>query len=99
MSDKHPTLQKTLALAILAIGVIGIVLVIATDYAYREIAYEQQQDAVSQLMAIKSTDLMRKLADRQKNIGFRLQAESYFQQAFETGHKQTNKHLFVKSGI
>ena len=42
MSNKHLTLQKTLAITILLIGVIGIMLVIATDFTYRKVAYEQQ---------------------------------------------------------
>lgn len=88
MSKKRPTLQKTLAVAILLIGVIGIALVIATDYAYRELAYEQQRDSVSQLISVKSADLIKKLADRQKSTSFKLQDELYFQQAFATENKQ-----------
>lgn len=41
-------------------------------------------------MAIKSADLMLKLADRQKRIGFRLQSEAYLRQAFEAEHRPEN---------
>ena len=61
MNTKHLTLQKTLAITILLIGVIGIMLVMATDYTYRKLAYEQQTQSVNQLIAIKSADLIQKL--------------------------------------
>ncbi|MBE9560798.1 MAG: EAL domain-containing protein, partial [Proteobacteria bacterium] len=82
MNKKHLTLQKTLAITILLIGVIGIMLVIATDFTYRKVAYEQQTQSVNQLIAIKSADLIKKLTERQKELGFRLQNESEFKTAF-----------------
>lgn len=72
------TLQKTLATTILLIGLIGIGLVIATDFTYRKVAYKQQTDSVNQLIAIKSVDLIKKLSERQKELGFRLQSEPEF---------------------
>lgn len=84
MKHKRQTLQKTLAIAILLIGVIAIVLVIGTDYTYRKLAYQQQRDSVSQLIKIKSADLIKKLTDRQKDLGFRLQGEADFQKALES---------------
>lgn len=82
MNKNHLTLQKTLAITILLIGVIGIMLVIATDFTYRKVAYEQQTQSVNQLIAIKSADLIQKLTERQKELGFRLQNESEFKSAF-----------------
>ncbi|MCK4833853.1 MAG: hypothetical protein KAT12_03715, partial [Gammaproteobacteria bacterium] len=88
MNSKHLTLQKTLAITILLIGVIGIMLVIATDFTYRSVAYEQQTQSISQLIAIKSTDLIKKLTKRQKELGFRLQNESGFKEAFTAKNKK-----------
>ena len=88
MNNKHLTLQKTLAITILLIGVIGIMLVITTDFTYRKVAYEQQTQSVNQLIAIKSADLIKKLADRQKELGFRLQSESDFNKAFTANDKK-----------
>ena len=88
MSNKRLTLQKTLALAILMIGVIGIVLVVTTDFTYRELAYAQQKESVSQLIKIKSADLLKKLADLQKDLGFRLQSEAEFKQALESKNEK-----------
>jgi diguanylate cyclase (GGDEF)-like protein/PAS domain S-box-containing protein len=82
------TLQKTLAIAILLMGIIGIALVIATDYTYRKLAYQQQQDSVKQLLKIKSTDLISKLTERQKDLGFRLQSEPNFNKAVISKNKK-----------
>ncbi|MBT8440361.1 MAG: hypothetical protein KJO91_11585, partial [Gammaproteobacteria bacterium] len=88
MNRKHLTLQNTLAITILLIGVIGIGLVIATDFTYRKVAYRQQTDSVNQLIAIKSADLIKKLSERQKELGFRLQSEPDFIKAFESNDKK-----------
>ena len=82
MLSKHITLQKTLAITISLIGLIGIGLVIATDFTYRKVAYNQQTDSVSQLIALKSADLIKKLSERQMELGFRLQNEKKFIDAF-----------------
>ncbi|MCK5395969.1 MAG: EAL domain-containing protein [Gammaproteobacteria bacterium] len=84
MKLNNMTLQKTLAITILLIGVIGVALVFATDYTYRQLAYQQQKDSVSQLIAIKSVDLIKKLTARQKDLGFRLQSETQFKEALKT---------------
>ena len=81
MNKQRMTLQKTLAIAILSIGVIGILLVIATDYTYRQLAYEQQKESVAQLIKIKSADLINELTERQKDLGFKLQSEPGFLKA------------------
>jgi len=86
MNSKSNTLQKTLALTILLIGVIGIALVIATDYTYRQLAFEQQKDSISQLIKLKSTDLIEELSEHQKDLGFRLQGETKFLNAVESNN-------------
>ena len=83
MNKQRMTLQKTLAIAILSIGVIGILLVITTDYTYRQLAYEQQKESVSQLIKIKSADLINKLTEHQKDLGFKLQSEPEFLKAVD----------------
>ena len=82
------TLQKTLATAIFLMGVLGIGLVIMTDFTYRKLAYQQQQDSVEQLLKIKSADLINKLIDRQKDLGFRLQGEPNFNKAISSKNKK-----------
>ena len=87
MHSKQLTLQKTLAITILLIGIIGIILVIATDFTYRKIAFEQQTQSVNQLIAIKSADLLKKLAEQQKELGTQLLNEKSFIEALTAGDK------------
>jgi len=84
---KYLTLQKTLAIALLLIGGIGISLVFTTDYTYRQLAFDQQKESVSHLLAIKSADLIHQLTDRQKDLGFRLQSEPAFLKAIDKNNK------------
>ena len=93
MNNKSLTLQKTLAITILLIGVIGIILVIATDFTYRKIAFEQQTKSVNQLIAIKSADLLKKLVEQQKEQGFQLINEPAFKKAFE--EKETSRLIHL----
>ena len=93
MNSKKLTLQKTLAITILLIGVIGIVLVIATDFTYRKIAFEQQTKSVNQLISIKSADLLKKLTEQQKEQGFKLINEPAFKKAFE--ENETNNLTYL----
>jgi len=92
MKLTNMTLQKTLAATILLIGVIGVALVFATDYTYRQLAYEQQKESISHLIEIKSTDLIESLTTRQKDLGFRLQSESQFKKALS--EKNTEKIIY-----
>lgn len=86
MKRVNLTLQNSLAITILLIGVIGIVLVFLTDYTYRQLAFEQQKDSIRQLISIKSDDLLDSLVDRQKDLGFRLQSEKKFTEAIASGN-------------
>jgi len=87
MSTKYLTLQKTLAITILLIGIIGIILVIATDFTYRKIAYQQQTESVNQLIAVKSADLLKELGEQQEELGLRLLNKAAFKKAFEANDK------------
>ncbi|HEB82485.1 MAG TPA: EAL domain-containing protein [Gammaproteobacteria bacterium] len=81
MLNKRLTLQKMLALVILLVGIIGIGLVIATDFTYRKLAHEQQKDAITHLIALKSSDLIEKSVKLHEEIAERLQDQPAFIQA------------------
>jgi len=89
MNNKRLTLQTTLAITILLIGIIGIVLVVATDTTYRKIAYEQQAQSVNQLVAIKSAEQLKKFIAQQKKQAIQLLNKPAFNSAFKTGNKNT----------
>ena len=84
MLNKKPTLQSTLAFTIFFIGVVGLILVMSTEHIYRKFALDHQENAFEVLLSLKTTDLINKLIDHQKELGFRLQAESEFQSAYES---------------
>ncbi len=88
MTIKQLTLQQTLAITILLIGAIGISLVFTTDYTYRQLAYEQQKDSLSNLIAVKSADLIGKLVGHHKDLGFKLRNEAAFVKALDENNKK-----------
>jgi len=82
------TLQSTLAVTIFFIGLVGLVLVLSTEYIYRKFALEHQEKAYEVLLSIKTSDLINQLIDHQKDLGFSLQSEDEFISAFE--NRNTN---------
>ena len=80
--NRELTLQGTLALTVFMIGLIGLVLVFSTEYTYRKLAHAHQRDAFGQLLSIKSMDLINELIEYQKQLGFSMQSETTFRQAF-----------------
>lgn len=82
MLPKRLTLQTTLVVTISLIGLLGLGLVFLTDFAYRELTFKQQQEALEKLLSIKSRDLTNELIQRQKELGFVLQSEETFNNAF-----------------
>ena len=78
MLKSKPSLQSTLAFTIIIIGLVGLMLVISTEYIYRKFALEHQENAFEVLLSIKTTDLINELIDHQKELGFRLQSENEF---------------------
>jgi len=82
------TLQSTLAVTIFFIGLVGLMLVLSTEYIYRKFALEHQEKAYEVLLSIKTTDLINQLIDHQKDLGFSLQSEDEFISAYE--NRNTN---------
>ena len=76
------TLQSTLALTILLIGLVGLSLVLSTESTYHEFALQHQEKALENLIAIKVDDLTSELVEHQKQLAFRLQAEDQFKDTY-----------------
>ncbi len=81
--QKPITLQTTIAIALFIIGILGVALVISTDITYRKLAYEQQAESITKLLSYKSSDLLQTLVGRQKELGFRLQGDKQFLDAYQ----------------
>jgi len=86
------TLESTLAVTIFFIGLVGLMLVITTEYIYRNFALEHQGNAFEALLSIKTTDLVNELIDHQKELGFSLQSEEEFKSAYK--NRNTNDLVF-----
>jgi len=82
MSQKRLTLKATLIVTILLLGLLTLALVFSTDSTYRQLAFNQQEQALSKLLSIKSRDLTNELIQRQKELGFVLQSEEVFKKSF-----------------
>ena len=86
------TLQSTLAVTIFFIGLVGLMLVMSTEYIYRKFALEHQENAFEVLLSIKTTELVNELIDHQKDLGFKLQLEEEFKSAYKI--RNTNDLVF-----
>ncbi len=86
------TLQSTLAVTIFFIGLVGLMLVMSTEYIYRKFALEHQENAFEVLLSIKTTELVNELIDHQKDLGFKLQSEEEFKSAYKI--RNTNDLVF-----
>ena len=86
------TLQSTLAVTIFFIGLVGLMLVMSTEYIYRKFALEHQGNSFEVLLSIKTTDLINELIEHQKDLGFSLQSEEEFKSAYK--NKNTNDLIF-----
>ena len=92
MFEKKLTIQSTLAVTILFIGLVGLILVISTEQIYRKFALEHQENAFEVLLSIKTTEFINELIDHQKELGFRLQSEEEFKSAYK--NRNTNDLVF-----
>ena len=63
MLNNKISLESTLAVTIFFIGLVGLILVISTEHIYRNFALEHQQDAIENLLSLKTTDLVNELIE------------------------------------
>ena len=89
MLNNKISLESTLAVTIFFIGLIGLVLVISTEHIYRNFALEHQQDAIENLLSLKTTDVVNELIEHQKELGYSLQSAEEFITSYR--NRNTNK--------
>lgn len=80
----HLSLRATLGLTIIVMGLLAVVLALTTGEVYRDLAVSKQQTALSDLIGIKTRDLLRELEARSRDVGLQLQHDPAFRQAFDT---------------
>jgi hypothetical protein len=89
MLNNKLTLESTLAVTIFVIGLVGLMLVISTEHTYRKFALEHQEDALEDLLSLKTTDLVNELIEHQKELGYSLQSAEEFITAYR--NRNTSK--------
>lgn len=85
MKTRSLTLHATLIITLVLVCLIGLGLVLFTDYSYRDLVYKRQQQSNTRLIELKTNALIQELIERQKELGFRLQAEPEFLAALSKG--------------
>jgi diguanylate cyclase (GGDEF)-like protein len=91
-------MRTSLGLTILVMGLIGMVLAIATGEAYRHLALENQRAAFVELAKLKVDDIIQEVTDDTVQLGVTAQGAPGFKQAFRKGEiedvvRQLDQHF------
>lgn len=78
------SLRINLVLPLLLMGLLGVVLALATGGLYRSLIFENQRHALARLVDLKARDLFDQLRSHEQDIGTRLPQEKGFRAAFES---------------
>jgi len=80
----HISLRSTLGLTVIVMGLLAVALALTTGEVYRDLAVSKQRIALSDLVGLKTRDLLRELEARSREVGLQLQHDPAFRQAFDT---------------
>jgi len=86
-------MRFTLGATILLMGVLALVLALATGEIYRKEAVENHRTALIELLQITTGDLLRDQAERARDLGQSLQSEPAFRQSFDAGGARLGREL------
>jgi GGDEF domain-containing protein len=75
-------MRLTLGATIVLMGVLALLLALATGEIYRHEAVENQRDALVEMVQLSATSQMRQLEEHARDLGLALQSEPAFRQAF-----------------
>lgn len=97
-------LRRSLWLPILAMGVVAIALVLVTAHIYRDLTIENRRQAIQQVIQIKSSELLVKLADESRNLASEIQRNPDFRDAVDradqgvvAGHLEEQFHRYFNT--
>ena len=89
MPKLHFSMRFTLGTTIVLMGVLGLVLALATGEVYRQQTLENQRDALKELVQVTVSARLRDLEDRARTLGLAIQAEPDFRNALASGNRNT----------
>jgi signal transduction histidine kinase len=73
--NKPISLRARLLSGILVVAVVGFVMLIMAASIYQNLAYENQRNAITELIGLKITSILEELSEISKNLGLNLQTD------------------------
>ena len=78
------SMRTTLGLTIGFMGLLGVILALTTGEIYRRLAFDNQREAMAELVAVNTIEHLHDLEKKSRGLGLSLQAAPEFQRAYET---------------
>ncbi len=105
--NRPPSVRTIIALALLAMGALGLVLALFTGSVYRNLALENQRESLGNMIGVETRNLLEDLTETATDLGLALQREPEFRAAFaKRDLDQLQLHLnsqfhqyFVTAGV
>ena len=87
-------MRTNLVLTILVMGMLGMVLAVVTGEIYRNLAFDNQREAFSNLIKLKVDDILEQTIKHTSELGQSIQADQKFRQAIVKANQEyINTHL------
>ncbi len=93
MLMRRLTMRASLSFTILIMGLLGLLLALATGEIYRQQTLENQRAAMVEMLRLKTHDLLNNLDTRSRDLGLAMQHDVKFQRAFDTHDVPALTHL------
>lgn len=93
MTSTSFSIRTSLGVIIFLMGALSFVLALTTGEVYRQLAMDNQQQALTRIIELKSQDLLAELEDHSKNLGAAQQRDKEFRQAVSGNNRAEIKHL------
>ena len=87
LSKRSFSIRTILGLMIGLMGLLGLLLAIAAGNIHRNLVIENQQEALSELVKLKSADFLQKLVEHARDLAIALQNDPSFRDAFDSRDK------------
>ena len=83
------SMRTTLGLTIGLMGLLGVILALTTGEIYRHLAFDNEREAMAELVAVNAAEQLRDLEKKSRGLGLSLQANAEFQGAYDTRNHAT----------
>ena len=83
LSQRSVSIRTILGLMIGLMGLLGLLLAVVAGNIHRNLVIENQQQALSELVKLKSVDILQTVENHARDLGVALQAEEGFRSAYD----------------